>query len=74
MPKIDGIADSSYLYALFNLSDPDHELCFVTAQVYPKILLPDVVLTEVAYLFNRAGGFSKSAAASRIKTGACHPA
>jgi uncharacterized protein len=30
--------------------------CVAAAQLYPKVLIPDVVLTEVAFLFNRSGG------------------
>jgi predicted nucleic acid-binding protein len=55
MAKIDAIADTGYLYALYNVSEPEHDLCIVAAQWYPNVLIPDVVLTEVAFLFNRFG-------------------
>ncbi|MBC8171709.1 MAG: PIN domain-containing protein [Anaerolineae bacterium] len=51
------LVDSSALYALFSKDDPDHEAVrqvFQTLQA--DFILPQVVLTEAAFLFNRAGG------------------
>lgn len=56
MARFDVIVDTSFLYALYNDHDPDHELCGITAEIYPNVLIPDVVLTETAYLFRRFGG------------------
>jgi uncharacterized protein len=54
-PKI--LVDSSFLYALFRKDDPDHQAvraAFVSAKA--EFILPQVVLPEAAFLFNRAGG------------------
>lgn len=56
MARVDVIVDTSFLYALYNDKDPDHELCLLTAEIYPYVLIPDVVLTEAAFLFRRFGG------------------
>lgn len=55
LPKI--ILDSSFVYALFRKADPDHQTVrAVFETVRAEFILPQVVLTEVAWLFNRAGG------------------
>jgi uncharacterized protein len=62
MTKVDAVVDTSFLYALYNSDEPEHKLCRIAAQLYPNVLIPDVVLTEVAFLFNRYGGARSVAA------------
>lgn len=51
------LADSSYLYALFSLHDALHPAAQRVAEEAQVILtVPEVVLTETAFLFRRAGG------------------
>ena len=51
------LVDSSFLYVLYNPQEPKHSpsFSFVEASSFHWII-PDVVLTEVAYLFKRFGG------------------
>ncbi len=51
------LADSSYLYALFDKSNDKHQRASeVVESTLISLVVPDVVLTEVAFLFNRKGG------------------
>jgi uncharacterized protein len=51
------LIDSSFLYALFNAREAKHESALKFVQASQDIqVIPDVVLTEVAFLFNRFGG------------------
>lgn len=55
--KIPILIDSSYLVALFSVKDKDHLRARRFAQGESwTLFLPEVVLTEVAYLVRRAGG------------------
>ncbi|MCK6581274.1 MAG: PIN domain-containing protein [Anaerolineae bacterium] len=55
LPKV--LVDSSFLYALFRKADPDHQAVrAIFETVKAEFIIPQVVLTEVAWLFNRAGG------------------
>lgn len=51
------LVDSSFLYALYNLEEKNHQkaAAFVRAGQY-NYLVCDVVLPEVCFLFNRFGG------------------
>ena len=52
------IADTGFVVALANRLDDRHaDVAPIYAQ-YPKILLPQVVLVEVAYLINRDAGMT----------------
>jgi uncharacterized protein len=52
------IADTGFVVALVNRLDDRHaDVAPIYAQ-YPKILLPQVVLVEVAYLINRDAGMA----------------
>jgi uncharacterized protein len=59
MPVKPLLVDSSFLFALYNPQDPDHSrsLALVQRDKRPR-LIPNVVLTEVAYLMRRAAGVS----------------
>ncbi len=51
------LIDSSYLFAFFDAKNTKHTDAVVVANLYGgQFVIPDVVLTEVAYLFNREGG------------------
>jgi len=51
------LIDSSYLFAFFDAKNTKHAEAVVVADLYSgQFVIPDVVLTEVAYLFNREGG------------------
>jgi predicted nucleic acid-binding protein len=51
------LVDSSFLYVLYNRNDPKHQAAQQVARVSAQVfVIPDVVLTEVAFLFRRAGG------------------
>jgi predicted nucleic acid-binding protein len=51
------LVDSSYLYALFDQKNERFDDAVLVATLYQgQFLIPYVVLTEVAYLFNREGG------------------
>lgn len=51
------LIDSSFLYALFRKEDPDHlAVGAVVESIQAEFIIPQVVLTEAAWLFNRAGG------------------
>lgn len=55
LPKV--LVDSSFLYALFRKTDPDHQAVrAVFETLKAEFIIPQVVLTEAAWLFNRAGG------------------
>lgn len=55
LPKI--LVDSSFLYTLFQKTDPDHaSVRHVFLTLKADFIIPQVVLTEAAWLFNRAGG------------------
>jgi hypothetical protein len=60
--RTDSLLDSSFLYALFRKDDPDHQAvrrAFASQNI--NFILPQIVLTEAAWLFNRAGGASLAA-------------
>jgi uncharacterized protein len=51
------LMDSSFLYALFEENNPRHEVTLTaTKNNIFRPVVPYVVLSEVAFLFNRAGG------------------
>ena len=51
------LVDSSFLYALFRKADPDHAAVrAVFDGREAEFIIPQVVLTEAAWLFNRVGG------------------
>ena len=51
------LADSSFLYALFDTSEAKHQQAVAFARSQEsQLLVPNVVLTEVAFLFKRNGG------------------
>lgn len=52
------IADSGFIVALANRSDKRHADVKPIYSRYPKILLPQLVLVEVAYLIGRDVGIS----------------
>ncbi len=53
---IKALIDSSFLYILLNSKHKDHQRLKNIAKRIPQLIVPYVVLTEVAYLFNRDGG------------------
>ncbi len=54
-PKV--LIDSSFLYALFNPRELTHESALEFVKTSDDVqMIPDVVLTEVAFLFKRFGG------------------
>ncbi len=51
------LVDSSFLYALYDEDDRGYQAAVHwTYHANPTFIIPDVVLTEVAFLFRRAGG------------------
>jgi predicted nucleic acid-binding protein len=51
------LVDSSFLYELFNQSAPYHAAAqLVASKLHQPLMIPEVILTEVAFLFRRAGG------------------
>jgi uncharacterized protein len=52
------IADTGFIVALTNRSDPKHSVAIAIYSNYKKILLPQTVLAEVAYLVGREAGIS----------------
>ncbi len=57
MPPSRILVDSSFLYALYDRDDKDTEETSAVSDLYGgQFIIPYVVLTEVAYLFNRNGG------------------
>jgi uncharacterized protein len=51
------LVDSSFLYALYARDDKDAEEASAVADLYSgQFVIPYVVLTEAAFLFNRTGG------------------
>lgn len=62
MPMNDLLVDTSFLYALYDQSDQDHRRVRLYMELNaPRLLLAEVVLTEVAYLLKRAGGVTATA-------------
>lgn len=54
-PKV--LVDSNILYGLYRKYDPRHDTVRqIFETVKAEFIAPQVVLTEAAYLFNRAGG------------------
>lgn len=57
MPAARLLVDSSYLYALLDTASSGHAQALALADLYhATFVIPDVVLTEAAFLFNRQGG------------------
>ena len=57
MPQHKLLVDSGFLYALFDRDDEHNEPVSAVAELYRgQFVIPYVVLTEVAFLFRRAGG------------------
>ncbi|MBC8099117.1 MAG: PIN domain-containing protein [Armatimonadetes bacterium] len=54
--RIDAIADSSFLYSLYNPTATQHQACLQVAIQYTHIMIPDVTLTEVLYLYQKIHG------------------
>lgn len=55
LPKV--LVDSGFLYALFTKPDPDHLAARNLVQtLQAEFIIAQVVVTEAAWLFNRAGG------------------
>jgi predicted nucleic acid-binding protein len=50
------IADTGFIVALANLSDPKHQIVKEYYLEYQTILMPQTVLAEVAYLIGRESG------------------
>jgi uncharacterized protein len=51
------LVDSSFLYALFNPKEPDYAACRqIVGRSENWLIVPDVILPEVAFLFRRLGG------------------
>ena len=67
------IADSGFVIALINRSDQRHSEVSPIYQQYTQVLLPQMVLVEVAYLIGRDAGiltvvkFLKGLSASRFE-------
>lgn len=68
------LADSSFLFVLFDKSSERHPLASqIVGITLVSLVVPDVVLTEVAFLFNRKGGvpavvgFLDSLTATRVQ-------
>lgn len=56
------LTDSGFLYALFVRKDSDHErVRHIFQTTKASFIIPQVVLTEVAFLCNRVGGQSRVA-------------
>lgn len=52
------IADSSFIYALYNPTDKFHRQAMLFAAINNEdVLVPNVVLPEVSYLFSRDSGY-----------------
>ncbi len=54
------IADTSYLFAIFNTKDTNHQVAadFAFQRTTDVMLVPDVVLPELAYIFVRDMGYA----------------
>ncbi len=51
------LIDTGFLFALYNQSDNYHQRALnFAAQNHSELVIPDVVLPEVAFLFSRYGG------------------
>jgi len=67
------VADTGCVVALLNNADPMHSAVQTVYNQYQKILLPQTVLTEVAYLLGRDSGIAtvvtllRSISASRFR-------
>lgn len=51
-----GIADTSFVLAVGNKSEPDHLACVSVFKSQQKIYLPQSTLTEIAYILGKWGG------------------
>ena len=57
MPPSKRLVDSSYLYALLDEKNQRFDDATLVAELYRgQFVVPYIILTEVAYLFNREGG------------------
>ncbi|MBI1256320.1 MAG: PIN domain-containing protein [Chloroflexi bacterium] len=57
MPSVHILVDSSFLYALFDHDDTKHQIALSwAARQNFQLLVPQVVLSEVMFLLDRAGG------------------
>lgn len=55
LPQI--LIDSSFLYGVLDRSNPKHALAKSAISSVPsRYIIPDITLTETAFLFHRAGG------------------
>ncbi|MCY4536852.1 MAG: PIN domain-containing protein [Chloroflexi bacterium] len=54
------IADTSYLFAIYNSKDINHQVAadFAFQTITDEMLVPDVVLPELAYIFVRDLGYA----------------
>lgn len=50
------MADTGFVVAVVSRRDRDHEVCSAVYTQYSKVLLPQTVLAEVAYLLEKASG------------------
>ena len=53
------IADTGFIVALTNISDPKHDAAKNVYLKQKNILMPQTVLAEVAYLIGREAGIKK---------------
>lgn len=57
MPKTRNLIDSGFLGAVFNPEDTDHQACLrVLQKPNTEFYIPEVTLSEVAFLINAHGG------------------
>ncbi len=50
------LVDSSFLYELYDQSAPNHDIVRLFVNFSPaQMLVPEVILTETAFLFQRGG-------------------
>lgn len=54
------ITDTSYLFALYNAKDINHQVAvdFAFHLITDEMLVPDVILPELAYVFTRVLGYA----------------
>ncbi|MDX2139918.1 MAG: PIN domain-containing protein [Chloroflexota bacterium] len=72
LPKV--LVDSGFLYVLFRKNDPDHQAVrTVFDSLDAEFIVPQVVLTEACWLFNRAGGMPLVATFLELLTSARIP-
>lgn len=50
------MADTGFVVAVVSRRDRDHKVCSAVYTQYSKVLLPQTVLAEVAYLLEKASG------------------